>query len=169
MNKEKTLPRKLNQKRLHLSLLIFLVCLLFTFLAWDHYLNSNITVNRDLVSNLVLVMGGLFSASAGFLTHALETRRSYLEREVARQTGELVKRNQDLQQALKEINVLREFIPMCASCKKIRDDKGYWEQVELYIERHSKVQLTHGICQDCMRKLYPGVVPSSEFSSGGTP
>ena len=61
----------------------------------------------------------------------------------------------DLQNALSEVKKLSGFLPICASCKKIRDDKGYWNQVEKYISDHSEAQFSHGICPDCMRKLYP--------------
>ena len=54
-----------------------------------------------------------------------------------------------------EIKQLRGMLPICASCKKIRDDKGYWSQIETYIENHSEAEFTHAICPECMRKLYP--------------
>jgi PAS domain S-box-containing protein len=62
---------------------------------------------------------------------------------------------QRLQDALTKIKVLRGLIPICASCKSIRDDKGYWHKVEEYIRDHSEAQLTHGVCPACARKLYP--------------
>jgi len=55
----------------------------------------------------------------------------------------------------RELHNLRGLLPICASCKKIRDKKGYWEKVEKYIEEHSDVDFTHGICPDCAVKLYP--------------
>jgi ligand-binding sensor domain-containing protein len=58
-------------------------------------------------------------------------------------------------QALSSIKILGGLIPICASCKKIRDDKGYWSQLELYLKSHSEATLSHGICPDCMVKLYP--------------
>jgi len=61
----------------------------------------------------------------------------------------------ELEQALKEIKRLRGMLPICASCKKIKDDKGYWTQIEAYIEDHSEAEFTHGICPECMRRLYP--------------
>ena len=54
-----------------------------------------------------------------------------------------------------EIKQLRGMLPICASCKKIRDDKGYWSQIETYIKKHSEAEFTHAICPECMRKLYP--------------
>jgi PAS domain S-box-containing protein len=61
----------------------------------------------------------------------------------------------ELQKALAEIKRLQGILPICASCKKIRDDKGYWNQIETYIREHSEAEFTHGICPDCARKLYP--------------
>lgn len=60
-----------------------------------------------------------------------------------------------LQSALKDIRTLSGLIPICASCKKIRDDKGFWNQVENYIQDRSDVHFSHGICPDCKGKLYP--------------
>ena len=61
-----------------------------------------------------------------------------------------------LQKALEEINTLSGIIPICASCKKIRDDKGYWNQVEAYIEEHSAAEFSHAMCEECCEKLYGG-------------
>ncbi len=60
-----------------------------------------------------------------------------------------------LEQSMKEIRKLRGFLPICSNCKKIRDDKGYWTQVEIYISEHSEAEFSHGICPDCARKMYP--------------
>jgi AmiR/NasT family two-component response regulator len=69
--------------------------------------------------------------------------------------AELQARNQELQEALDQVRTLRGLIPICQSCKKIRDDQGYWHQVEDYVEHHSDAAFTHGLCPDCSRKLYP--------------
>jgi PleD family two-component response regulator len=68
---------------------------------------------------------------------------------------ELEERNRQLQQALDEIKTLRGIIPICANCKNIRDDKGYWHQIEVYVRDHSDADFSHGICQECAKKLYP--------------
>jgi len=60
-----------------------------------------------------------------------------------------------LKQALSEVKTLRGLIPICAACKKIRDDEGYWEHVEQYIEARTLAEFTHGLCPDCVQKLYP--------------
>ncbi len=62
-----------------------------------------------------------------------------------------------LQEALAKVKLLSGLLPICASCKKIRNDKGYWEQTEMYIRDHSEAQFSHGICPDCTEKLYPEV------------
>ena len=70
----------------------------------------------------------------------------------------LDKKNRDLELALSEVKTLQGLLPICASCKKIRDDKGYWNQIEGYIGKHSDVVFSHGICPDCEKKLYPDLI-----------
>ncbi len=62
---------------------------------------------------------------------------------------------QEMKLALEKVKTLSGMLPICASCKKIRDDKGYWTQIESYIRAHSEVEFSHGICPECMKKLYP--------------
>lgn len=61
----------------------------------------------------------------------------------------------ELREALAEVKKLSGFLPICSSCKKIRDDKGYWSEVEQYVSAHSDAEFSHSICPDCMRSLYP--------------
>lgn len=61
----------------------------------------------------------------------------------------------ELQGALARIKTLRGMLPICASCKKVRDDKGYWSQIEAYISEHSEAEFSHGLCPECAQKLYP--------------
>ena len=63
----------------------------------------------------------------------------------------------ELQTALSNIRTLSGLIPICSSCKKIRDDRGYWNQLEQFLMEHSDATLSHGICPDCAKKLYPEV------------
>ena len=67
----------------------------------------------------------------------------------------LGEKNKRLSDYLSEIQTLRGILPICANCKKIRDDKGYWNQIEAYISDHSEAQFSHGICPDCAKELYP--------------
>lgn len=68
---------------------------------------------------------------------------------------ELRRLNKALEQALDEIKTLRGILPICSSCKKIRNDNGYWEQIENYIRDHSEAEFSHGLCNDCAKRLYP--------------
>jgi hypothetical protein len=72
---------------------------------------------------------------------------------------ELRKRNLALELALQEVKTLSGLLPICCACKKIRDDQGYWNDVENYISDHSDLQLTHGFCPDCVARLYPELPP----------
>ncbi|HXH72487.1 MAG TPA: hypothetical protein VNI58_06725 [Mariprofundaceae bacterium] len=62
--------------------------------------------------------------------------------------------NRQLEAALAEVRELRGLLPICSSCKKIRDDQGYWNHIESYISAHSRAEFTHSICPDCATKLY---------------
>jgi hypothetical protein len=65
-----------------------------------------------------------------------------------------------LQESLGEVRELSGLLPICAACKKIRNDEGYWQQIETYIGTHSRAEFTHGICPGCARRLYPEYVGS---------
>jgi len=67
----------------------------------------------------------------------------------------LIKKNQELETAIKEIDLLKGIIPICCHCKKIRDDQGYWQQVEHYFKSRSEAKFSHGICPDCIKEHYP--------------
>jgi hypothetical protein len=95
------------------------------------------------------------------IQHRLKTSNTELEKAV----GGLEKANKEkerliheLQKTMDEIKVLQGILPICANCKKIRDDSGYWEQVEKYVQDRSEAQFSHSICPECARKLYPGFV-----------
>ncbi len=61
----------------------------------------------------------------------------------------------ELEEAIKEVKTLKGIIPICCSCKNIRDDKGYWNQIESYLKEHSDADFSHSICPKCAKKLYP--------------
>ena len=63
-----------------------------------------------------------------------------------------------LEQALAEIKTLRGIIPICSSCKKVRDDEGFWNEIEAYIDEHTEAEFSHSFCPECVRKLYPDLV-----------
>lgn len=70
-----------------------------------------------------------------------------------------------LQSALSDVKTLSGLVPICSNCKKIRDDRGYWTQLEAYIQEHSTAKFSHGVCPECMSKLYPGLVPNKQSTS----
>jgi hypothetical protein len=86
------------------------------------------------------------------LTEINQMNQLIEEKKAAEEEREMV--IQELKRALEEVKTLQGFIPICASCKKIRDDKGYWNQIEHYIQNHSDVTFSHGICPECLEKAY---------------
>ena len=77
-------------------------------------------------------------------------------RKLKQTVNDLSRLNEELSKALSEIKELRGIIPICAKCKKVKDDQGYWSQIESYIEKHSNADFTHGLCPDCMEAMYGG-------------
>jgi PAS domain-containing protein len=89
--------------------------------------------------------------------------------EISRDITELKKAEEEkdrliekLQEAAEKIDRLNHLLPICAACKKIRNDKGYWQQVEDYLRDNAEILFSHSICPDCMKKLYPGYGNSSK-------
>ncbi len=81
--------------------------------------------------------------------------RDISERKKAEKEREqLIKR---LEASIKEIKTLRGILPLCSFCNRIRDDKGYWEQVDVYIKKHSEADISHSICPECLKKHYPDI------------
>jgi len=89
----------------------------------------------------------------GEVLYALGMVENISRRKLAEQEREKLVR--DLQQALDKIKTLRGLLPMCAWCKKVRNDKGYWQKVETYVQEHSDASFTHGICPECLNKVDP--------------
>jgi CheY-like chemotaxis protein len=83
----------------------------------------------------------------------IEGLNSDLERRVQERTAELEAANQDLSRALSEVKQLNALLPICSYCKKIRDDKDYWQSVEGYISQHTHTQFSHSICPECYEKI----------------
>ena len=98
------------------------------------------------------------------LARRVEERTALLAKEIEERKRTEAEREvviAELRDALSNVKHLRGLLPICASCKRIRDEHGYWNDVEEYIRKHTEADFTHGICPDCMNKLYPGMgVPS---------
>lgn len=99
-------------------------------------------INSILLSHLLIWLFGLVGS---YVSHKL------IKTGVDEREGLIEK----LYQSLNEIKTLRGLLPICASCKKIRNDEGAWEVIESYLKEHSEAEFSHGICPDCVRKLYP--------------
>ena len=85
----------------------------------------------------------------GFFSDVTERKRIETEREQL--IGEL-------RTALDEIKTLQGLLPICSKCKKVRDDRGFWHQVEQYVSERTQARFSHGICPDCAKTLYPGLM-----------
>ncbi len=122
------------------------MALLFILLVTDSARRVHTTITKSL----------RLEAANQDLIHHLTAARDELEHRVEQRTTEL-------REALSEVKVLSGLLPICSNCKKIRDDQGYWNQMELYISEHSEAEFTHSLCPECAKKLFPG------FGDGDTP
>jgi hypothetical protein len=91
------------------------------------------------------------------LSSELVFLNSSLEQKVEERTAELTEQKKDLQEALDSVRTLKGLIPICSSCKKVRDDGGYWDQLESYFMKYSNAEFSHGICPECAKQLYPDI------------
>jgi hypothetical protein len=99
-----------------------------------------VTVMRDLTEHLIA-------------HQRLEQMNEMLEARVAERTLELNQTVASLREALENVKTLSGLLPICGSCKRIRDDDGYWSQVEDYISAHSEAEFSHSLCPDCLARL----------------
>lgn len=96
------------------------------------------------------------------LNAELRAHKDNLEVQVQQRTAELRRETERLQEALANVRTLSGLIPICAHCKKIRDDKGYWNQLEIFIQKNSDALFSHGLCPDCVQELYPEFANADE-------
>ena len=95
----------------------------------------------------------------GYIVKPFKERDLFISIEFAlyksRAEAERTALTRQLQEAHSNVRTLSGLLPICASCKKVRDDKGYWNQIEQYMEKHTGVEFSHSICPDCAKKMYP--------------
>jgi hypothetical protein len=108
---------------------------------------------KPVVFNVLLFSYGLANVMGLFVSRRFHVTRR-LEFAALEKEKEL---REELQNALSEIKVLRGILPICSNCKKIRNDEGFWEQVDEYVSDHSEADFTHSMCPDCIQTLYPGL------------
>lgn len=162
------------------SMIVSAYCFRIGFHLWSRRASSPTTVRWLLLVTFVVL--GLWDVARSVLTVLMEADVSDFMRAghiqsttlIAFQAGSVLiyaglvtlnaeRIETDLTKAMENIRTLEGFLPICANCKKIRDDKGFWNNVEEYIEHHTEAVMTHGICPDCEKKLYPDV--TSRFGS----
>ncbi len=112
--------------------------------------NAALEKNRAELEDRVQERTAALATSNAALSVEIEERR-----QIEREREELIA---DLKEALTKVKVLSGMLPICASCKKIRDDQGYWNHIEAYIEQNSNALFSHGICPDCAGRLYPDLM-----------
>lgn len=121
----------------------------------QHKIIADLTVDRER-SRLRFLWFGIASLGVIVLLLFWYARNARTNARLVQQKNEnLEQLNHQLQEKIGEVKTLGGLLPICASCKKIRDDSGYWEQLEGYISSHSEARFSHGICPDCAKKLYP--------------
>jgi hypothetical protein len=108
-------------------------------------------INLAVCAMIVLIVVGLST----LVLNAYQRIMQQQQDELVAGHQQLELRNKELDAALKDVKRLSGLLPICAACKKIRDDKGYWQKIEMYIQEHSDASFTHGICPDCEKRLYP--------------
>lgn len=128
---------------------IFACPMLYSYLNWQNKKMGLSIQNRPVLTIL---------RELAELRHELSLAQHEIERrkEAEREREFLIGK---LQQALSEVKTLRGFLPICSHCKKIRDDAGYWQAIEGYIQEHSEAIFSHGICPECAERLYPELKP----------
>ncbi len=120
--------------------------------AFNHYIiNMVIMLIVFTVFYIILVT---ILKKEGLLTQTNEELKLEIDERYKKEKL-ILEKNSELNKALSKVKLLSGFLPICASCKNIRDDKGYWNQIESYIKDHSMAEFSHSICPVCIKKLYP--------------
>lgn len=127
-----------------------------TLVAWRYFrastvdlqaMNEELTRHKDHLEDLVNARTLELSSANNRLTDELHERKKV--------EGALQREKEKLESALTQVKTLSGLLPICSSCKKVRDDKGYWNQIERYIQDHSEAEFSHSICPECLKRLYP--------------
>jgi hypothetical protein len=151
----------LRTKRYLAGGMIISAVVLMTFrrsLSLYRYFTGDLFMTDIFAESVALIISLLFLLGILYATRVIESEmRTRNEKE-----GLIA----ELRSALTEIKTLKGIIPICASCKKIRDDRGSWNRLELYISEHSDAEFSHGICPDCADRLYPDLASRVNGTDG---
>jgi hypothetical protein len=141
------------KKRIYCLILLEIIIVLILTVAWEFWLEdvtyAFIRVDHepeDLAERVEYII-----TSSVFVLIALIVPLWIIIRDVSK----LERTTAELQKAMDNIKTLEGLLPICASCKNIRNDNGYWQKVEVYIREHSKAKFSHSICPECAHQLYP--------------
>ncbi len=126
------------------------------------FVNPNLHKNGRLV---ILETNGvpLYGSNGEFLGYRRTSRDITMQRALEEKREAVIS---ELQEALDNIKQLKGLIPVCASCKKIRNDRGYWQQVDVYLKENTESDVSHGLCQECADRLYPEYSAKKESEDG---
>jgi len=144
-------PVFFNSKGFREAVILTLMTLVVFWLAGKYDILENLTDFTRKYENLEL---DELITTAVFLSFALSVFALRRWHETSILHGEIKAKNRELEKAVAEIRRLKGIIPICSGCKKIRDDTGYWQQVEEYVETHSQARFSHSMCPDCMESYY---------------
>lgn len=135
---------------------------------WPPYLIM-LTIRSDKVD----VIAGLEAGANDYLAKPFDPGELRARVEVGRRMIEmqiaLAAKIDELRLAAEQVKTLRGIVPICASCKNVRDDQGYWSKVESYLREHTEAEFSHAVCPDCMKKLYPRFAEQPEDLPEQTP
>ncbi|MCP4213019.1 MAG: hypothetical protein GY765_00095 [bacterium] len=145
--------------------LIMLTTSLLIFTVMANWVHMDFHSAAEQYGLLDLILAVLFTVIAVFLLDYI--RRHTYEKSLLIQTRnlEIHKQNAELEKAFEEIKTLGGLLPICANCKSIRDNEGYWHQLEKYIEAHTGAEFSHSLCEDCFKRLYPAMQDEADGES----
>jgi C4-dicarboxylate-specific signal transduction histidine kinase len=138
---------------LHVSMggMVGLFLILMVDISWRWFRTALTLLTLEVTNGHLIAQLKLEIDEREQIQEALKKSHDLLEERVTDRTAEL-------QQAIDRVKILRGLLPICSSCKKIRDDQGYWTQLETYIHQHSEADFTHGLCPDCAERLFRGYI-----------
>ena len=138
---------------LHVSMggMVGLFLVLMVDISWRWFRTALTLLTLEVTNGHLIAQLKSEIAERQQIEEHLKKARGLLEERVTERTAQL-------QQAIDSVKVLRGLLPICSSCKKIRDDQGYWTQLETYIHQHSEADFTHGLCPDCAERLFQGYI-----------
>ena len=158
--------KKKFEPKIYKNVLLSIICTIISELAFTFYIDnygfSNLVGHYFKLFSFYLIYKAIIETGMRqpyeLIFKELDATNKNLKNEI--NTRSKVEREHEriivkLQNALLEVKTLNGLLPICSHCKKIRDDKGYWNQLEAYIHEHSEARFSHGICQECAKKYYP--------------